>query len=331
VKQQAFEQAGEQVWTRFAKSLAAVENGYRLSVDTDTSGFLKDYQTIARDLSVAQSRGYSRQLVQQLNQLVVGGHNVIYVYRSGFLLKCLHYVRHTFPAELRQQWRYMLTAALLFGIPLLGIAVAISIQPEIVYSVMSGGQVSEFEAMYDPDARAFGRERQSDTDLAMFGYYIWNNISIAFRVFAGGMTFGLMTLFSLVYNGLAIGAVAGHLVSIGYSETFLSFVVGHGSFELTALVFAGGAGLILAHALLAPGNKTRWHALRLASRHSIDILIGSTIMLFIAAFIEAFWSSSSAIPVFIKFAVGALLWLLVGAYVAFAGRAIRTRNPSRAN
>lgn len=308
------------VWQRFTDSLADIDAGYRLKAGTDTQAFLSDYQRIARDLSVAQSRGYSRLLVQRLNHLVVSGHNVIYAHRSGFLSSSLGYIGRVFPRRVRQEWRYMLVAALLFLAPLFGIALCISYYPEYVYSVMSPGQVSAFESMYDPASRAFGRERQSDTDLAMFGHYIWNNISIAFRVYAGGLAFGVMTIFSLVFNGLSIGAVGGHLIAIGYGETFLSFVVGHGSLELTALVFAGGAGLMLGHALVAPGNRNRWQALRIASRRSIEILIGCALMLFVAAFVEAFWSSSSTVPVLVKYVVGAMLWLLVGSYFVCAGR-----------
>ena len=68
----------------------------------------------------------------------------------------------------------------------------------------------------------------------MFGYYIKNNIGISFRTFAGGMLFGLGSVFFLVYNGLAIGATAGHLTQAGFASTFYPFVAGHGSFELTA-------------------------------------------------------------------------------------------------
>ena len=321
MKQQVFEQQRELAWQRFEQTLEGVKLGYRLDKEADSETFLRDYQAVARDLSVAKSRGYSRQLVNRLNRLVTGGHNVIYVYRSGFLSSSLEYFRCTFPQRVRGYWQYMLVAALLFCVPLIGIVIAIQLHPEYVYSVMSAAQVDSFESMYDPAARAFGRERQSDTDIAMFGFYVWNNVSIAFRVYAGGLTFGLFTLFSLVFNGLSIGAVAGHLMLVGYTETFFSFVVGHGAFELTAIVFAGGAGLMLAHALIAPGARTRWQALRRMSRPSVDVLIGSALMLLLAAFVEAFWSSSSAVTSTIKYVIGALFWALVASYFLYAGRA----------
>ena len=86
----------------------------------------------------------------------------------------------------------------------------------------------------------------------MFGHYILNNISIALRTFASGLLAGLGTLLVLLFNGVIIGSVAGHLQHIGHGDPFWRFVAGHGAFELTAIVIAGGAGLQLGMKLLAP-------------------------------------------------------------------------------
>ena len=97
-------------------------------------------------------------------------------------------------------------------------------------------------------------------------------------------------------------------------------MIGHGSFELTALVLAGAAGLMLGHALVAPGVRTRAVALREAGRRAISIVFGATLMLLIAAFIEAFWSSSTLVSPTVKYWVGGALWVLVFSYFIFAGR-----------
>ena len=140
--------------------------------------------------------------------------------------------------------------------------------PDLVYGVMGPEQVADMEKMYDPDARRIGRfsERDSGDDWMMFGYYIMNNIGIAFQTFASGLLFGLGSLFFLLFNGLMIGAVAGHLTQIGYGATFWSFVVGHGAFELTAIALAGAAGLKLGWALLAPGRLTSRRSLARSRR-----------------------------------------------------------------
>ncbi|PAK99903.1 hypothetical protein B8W90_14245, partial [Staphylococcus hominis] len=70
----------------------------------------------------------------------------------------------------------------------------------------------------------------------MFGYYIMNNISIGLRTFASGLLAGLGTVLVLLFNGLTIGAAAGHLQHIGHGDPFWRFVCGHGAFELTAIV-----------------------------------------------------------------------------------------------
>ena len=134
------------------------------------------------------------------------------------------------------------------------------------------------------------------------------------------MAFFEGSLFFLFFNGLMIGAVAGHLTQIGSGQTFWSFVIGHGAFELTAITLAGAAGLKLGWALLAPGRWPRSEALRLAARQSVQLVAGAILLLLLAAFVEAYWSSMTSIGSTIKFAVGGGLWLLLASYFALAGR-----------
>ncbi|MNO56948.1 hypothetical protein D3C76_474710 [compost metagenome] len=154
----------------------------------------------------------------------------------------------------------------------------------------------------------------------MFGYYIMNNIGIAFQTFASGLLLGVGSLFYLCFNGLLIGAVAGHLTEIGYGDSFWSFVVGHGAFELSAVALAGAAGLKLGWAVLAPGPLTRGEALRSAASISVQLIYGVLVFLILAAFIEAYWSSKTIFSIQLKYAVGIGLWLLVGSYLGLAGR-----------
>jgi len=130
----------------------------------------------------------------------------------------------------------------------------------------------------------------------------------------------LGSAFFLFFNGLMIGAVAGHLTHIGYGQTFWPFVVGHGAFELSAIALAGAAGLQLGWALIAPGRLPRSEALRLAARKSVLLICGVMLFLLIAAFIEAYWSSTIGVAPMTKYLVGAALWLLVATYLLFAGR-----------
>ncbi|MGQ9426316.1 stage II sporulation protein M [Gilvimarinus sp. F26214L] len=320
MKQQDFEQFHQPFWARMEAALSA-DNRKRAEVD-GWSDLPASYRRLCHHLALAKHRRYSPYLIDRLNALVLACHNLIYAQRARFRYQWLRFLFLDYPRVLYDNRGFIGTATLLFVLPFFALALLCYFDPEFIYAVMSWEQVREMESMYDPAARVLGREREADTDLFMFGYYIRNNIGIAFREFAGGIFFGVMTVVVLVFNGVILGAVSGHLTQLGYGSTFYPFVIGHGAFELTAIVLSGAAGLKIGMALIDPGQLPRIKALRNASREAIQIVMGAGAMLLIAAFIEAFWSSKASLPISLKVGVGALLWLLVMLYLVLPARAL---------
>ena len=320
MKQSLFESRHQHQWQTFAEQLTQLEQGKAKAADV--ADFPHQYRRLCQHLALAQQRGYSSYLVDPLQQLALRGHQQLYRHRSQLTANILAFLLAGFPRLVREQWRFVLIAGLLFFGSLVGIALLVYLFPDLVYSIISPQQVAEMQGMYNPDASRLGRaaERASSEDWMMFGYYVMHNIGIAFQTFAAGLLFGLGSVFFLIFNGLVIGAVSGHLTDIGYGQTFWSFVMGHGAFELTAITLAGAAGLQLGWSLVAPGRLARSEALRLAARKSVRMLCGVMVFLLIAAFIEAYWSSTTRIEPWIKYAVGVALWLLVAAYLTLAGR-----------
>lgn len=320
MKQSLFESSHQVEWDNFALQLDILERG---KADPQTCNrFAADYRQLCQHLALAQARGYSSHLIDHLQQLAMRGHQQFYRHRSHIAAQLVRFLFGGFPRLVRAEWRSVAAASLLFFGSLALMCGLTYLYPELIYSLVSPEQVSEMEGMYDPDASRLGRfsDRGSGDDWVMFGFYIMNNIGIAFQTFASGLLLGLGSLFFLLFNGLMIGAVAGHLTRIGYTETFWSFVIGHGAFELTAIALAGAAGLKLGWALLAPGRLTRGEALRLAAAKAVQLVAGVIVFLLLAAFIEAFWSSTTVASPNIKYAVGAGLWILVIGYLALAGR-----------
>lgn len=279
------------------------------------------YRATCHHLALATDRQYPHFVVARLHALVERAHQALYQSKSRWWANAWRFLSLEFPALVRANKGVMGLSALLFCVPLVALLIACWHSPEMVYSVFNQGQVADFEEMYRPTARHVGRPRGADTDFAMFGHYIRNNVGISFQVFAGGLLAGVGSMFFLVANGLFIGAVAGYLTALGYGGTFWPFVCGHGAFELTAIVISGGAGLKLGWALLAPGPLTRLESLKLHAKDAVRIVYGVALMLLIAAFIEAFWSSSSWIGAETKYAAAGLMWAAVAWYFVFQGRA----------
>jgi uncharacterized membrane protein SpoIIM required for sporulation len=292
--------------------------------------FPERYRALCQQVSLAKQRRYNQELLSYLNDLALRAHHRFY--RQAHIRHQSSWVRFVataFPLAIYQSRRYVLWASLIFFLPLLITGLLCYHSETVIYSIMEPENVRHFEAIYSPRADKIGRERASDSDVMMFGFYIRNNIGVAFRTFAGGLIFGVGALLLLAFNSLFIGAIGGHVVKMGGAELFFGFVAGHSSFELMAIVLSGAAGFKLGDALLAPGRLGRVDALRAAAREAVPILYGVGLMLVLAAFIEAFWSSTASIPFWLKATVGLCFWVLVllymgsGAWLAAASRADR--------
>ncbi len=319
MKQLEFESLYTSFWNDLDARLQQSETAKNIDKNRGDN-FPQDYRRLCQHLAIAKSRRYSASLINRLNHLVQRGYEALYsdnVTSSGGIIDFLIY---GFPAALRANANFLCAAAAFFVLPFVLMMIAVMLNDQLIYSLMDSGNVRVMESMYDPDQRKLGRERQSDSDILMFGYYIYNNIGIAFKCFATGLFLAVGSIFVLAFNGLYIGAISGHLTSLGFTSTFYPFVVGHGSFELTAIVFSGAAGLKIGFAILVPGQYTRLKSLQRAAKDAIKIMYGVFVMLLIAAFIEAFWSSSSTMPNAVKYSVGAFLWAFVIYYCFFFAR-----------
>lgn len=320
MKQEQFESLYRDQWQRFESLLSQLERRSPKPTAPDLAAFPGLYRQVCQFLALAQERCYSAYLIDELNDLVLRGHHLLYVRQTGFWGSIGRFLALDFPHLVRQEQVFIWIAFGLLYLPALLFFVALQLEPHLVYSLMEPAQVTDFERMYNPSGEHIGRNRESDSDFMMFGYYIYNNISVAFRCFAGGLLLMLGSVVSLVFNGLLLGGVAGHLTNLGYPQTLFSFVIGHGAFELTAIGIAGGAGLKLGYSVIVPGRLTRLASLKSAAATGIRLMYGVILMLLIAAFIEAFWSSNGSLAPALKYGVGAMLWSLVLIYLGWSGR-----------
>jgi uncharacterized membrane protein SpoIIM required for sporulation len=280
------------------------------------------YRAVCADLMRARSLGCGSDVTGHLDAIAGRAHNVLYGPQPYRLHAAWQLVARDFPRTLRKSWRFFAISSALFCLPLaLGLIGALS-SPDFAYGVLPQSAVEQAAESY---AEGFGRGRDEGQDSMMAGFYVYNNVGIAFRCFATGILFGVGSIFFLIYNGLVIGTVLGHVIASGSGHNILTFVSGHGPFELTAIMISGAAGLKMGWALIDTGGRTRLGSLRAQARDLVDLIVGAALMLIIAAAIEGFWSPSGA-PAQVKWGFAATASLLVVAYLGLAGRG-RSRDP----
>lgn len=322
MKQKAFEQEYSPVWREFDSLIQDLAEKNPAGDIAQHYRLPHLYRQICHHYAMARERYYSPHLIASLHRRILKGHQLLYRYKSSWLWRVLKFVLAGFPQQVRRHAKYFFLSMALFTTPLLVMGLACYTDSELIYSILPGSAVEQIEYTYNPANEKVGRsaDRQSDTSFMMFGYYIYNNISIGFRSYAMGILLGIGTVFMVLYNGMIIGGIAGYLTRFGYIETFWPFVSGHSAFELTAIVICGAAGLRLAQPIIAPGRYSRADALKLAGKESIELVLGAALMLVVAAFIEAFWSPSNWTSITVKYVVAAFLWLTVVLYLSLAGR-----------
>lgn len=320
-------------WKRFEEFLYGTSRKSLSKLEAEQiTEFSRLLREVSHDLATIRSRGWGHDLISYLNDLVARGHNLFYGAPPSNLSVFYRYVSLEFPRLFRANIGYFLTACLLFFLPL-GISwYVVQNNPSLASRVIPEEIMSRFDTMYsdhgesDPDnaseedseSESEGRSSFGDERATMAGFYINNNVGIALKCFALGILLGIGTVYTLLFNGIFLGAVSGYVISQGHGERFLSFVISHGSFELTAIAVAGGAGLMLGNALIHPGQRTRFQSLQVRGLEAVQIAGGAAVMLVVAALIEAFWSPSDVSPM-LKYSVGSVLWLIVFLYLAFAG------------
>src|SRR6478672_12332865 len=171
------------------------------------------YRAVSSDLMRAESAGYSPDVIALLDGLAARAHNTLYSAPPYRLRAVWELIAADFPRTLRRYGRFFALAIALFVLPgAVGFTGAVKSRA-FALRILSPDMVEQMEKAY---AEGFGKGREAGVNTAMAGFYVYNNVGIAFRCFATGVLFGLGSLFFLLYNGLTIGAVFGAVARAGH-------------------------------------------------------------------------------------------------------------------
>jgi len=314
--EQNFVQRRNQVWNEFAVLVRG--NSRRLA--KGSIQFLRSFREITQDLNTAKANGFDPAIIERLNTLVNEGNQILYRRHDWSGKVLILFLLKTFPQKVRSHWRGILAVSLLFYGLMFFFGLLCFRFPGIAEDLVSARELAQFEKMYDPENAYYLQPRDVSGDADMFGFYIYNNISIAFRAFAGGIFAGFGSLLILCINGIKSGIIEGHLICMGYAKTIIPFTIAHSALELTAIIFSAYSGMFLGYRFFVTRGLSRGTSIKKAGQDALPIVAGSAIMLLIAAAIEAFWSSRHTLPLTLRIGVGIGVWLLVLVYFLFAGR-----------
>ena len=307
---------GRSRWEAFAGELTSTrQRGLQSLTEDEVTAFVEAYREVATDLARLRTadRGRGSDAVFSLSRLVSAGHNLLYRRPSQGIERVGRFIAVDVPREIRHSWRHVVVATALVFVPAAGTIYAIVRDPALATRMLPPGMITRAEegqrrgntgADYLPNG-------EDEKGSALSAFLMTNNIRVSIVAFAGGVTAGILTVYALVFNGIAaLGAGVGLYITKGIQGQILGFVAAHGILELTAICISGAAGLLLATAMLVPGDRTRREALAENGVRSLHLVACVVMFLVMAGLIEGNISPSK-LPDSAKFATSFITAIFV--------------------
>ncbi len=317
MREKRFVGAAKPRWDRLESTIDRIDRQGIAALDpADIEAFALDYRAVTSDLALARGRGYDAAVVGYLNRLGARAHAYVYLGTSqsgwsatrGFLTR-------TFPREARRSAPAIGVCAALTILAAVVAYSAVIGEPANAYALLPPAEIPQIShALHDTN---FGFDRAFSPLVS--SEIITNNIRVAVTAFAGGVTCGVLTLWIIVQNGLMLGGVGALYARANFGLDFWATIAPHGVIELSAIQVAGGAGLLIAAAIVAPGRVRRVDALVRNAQRAGTLILGTAAMLVVAGTIEGFISPQRLDPV-VRLAIGALTALAMALYFGLAGR-----------
>ena len=154
-----------------------------------------------------------------------------------------------------------------------------------------------------------------------------NNIKVAFIAFALGLLGTMGTVFILMFNGIMLGTFQYYFYSKGlFMTSFLTIWI-HGTIEISAIIIAGAAGIVLGSGLLFPGTYDRILSLQVSAKRALVIVLGTVPLFVIAGILESFVTRQTDLPVAVKAGIILLsLLLIIFMWIVLPWRLRATKN-----
>jgi uncharacterized membrane protein SpoIIM required for sporulation len=265
------------------------------------------YRSAASDLAVARRSFPDSAGTLSLQALVARANALVYS-RAARGDSAGEFMRRTLWQRIWQLRRSIaISAGILFGFVVLGVLWGL-LQPAAAVGLLPAG----FHATAHNRGGFYGVAIVGRAGLAVSIFV--NNILVSVAAMAGGFTFGILTGFSLAYNGALLGVLGALEYRAGGLGSFLSLIVPHGLLELSCITLAGATGFAIAAALVDPGRDTRAGALERLVPSIGAAILGVMVFLVVAGLTEGIitpWDLPTAAALAVGLALAGGFWSMV--------------------
>jgi uncharacterized membrane protein SpoIIM required for sporulation len=302
MKEALFIKQNKKRWEEFEKT---VKEPVKAKPDRLAELFIQ----VTDDLSFARTQYPESRTTQYLNGLASMVHLQIYKNKKEDKNRFVAFWKNELPRIMYEARKPLLYSFLIFiAAGALG-AISTLHDDTFVRLILGDGYVNmTMENIKTGNPTAVYSDRD---ELSMFFLITWNNVFVSFRVFVFGVFASLGTAIFLMYNGIMVGTFIMFFFQEQQLGQAFPVIMLHGTIELSSIVIAGAAGLVMGNSLLFPGTYSRLDSFKNGAIKGLKIVMGLVPFFIAAGFIESFITRYAFMPVSIKILIIGLSAILM--------------------
>lgn len=287
MREAAFVKQNKDKWATFENAL-----GNKTQLTPDKLSDL--YIEITDHLSYAKTFYSGSNTELYLNSLASQAHQKIYKTKKEPKNRVLDFWKTEFPLLFYNYQRELLIAFLVFAFFALVGAFSSANEGEFVRSILGDSYVNmTLDNIEKGDPMAVYKQMG---EFNMFLGITINNIRVALMAFAFGILLGVGTLYVMLRNGIMLGSFQYFFYDKGLLWESARTIWIHGTIEISVIIIAGCAGLVLANGMLFPGTYTRLESFKRGVKDGLKIMLSTVPFFIIAGFLEGFVTRHTEMP-----------------------------------
>lgn len=309
MREAAFVKQNKEKWIAFEKAIASRSH-------TDPDALVDGYIQLTNDLAYAQTYYAESKTLLYLNSLASQAHQKIYKNKKESGNRILEFWGKEFPLFFRQYHKTLLIAFLIFGVATAIGSLSALNDSTFVRLILGDAYVNETLnniAMGEPTAIY-----KSGSEIGTFLGITINNIRVGFLAFAFGVITSIGTAYILFSNGVMLGAFITFFYTKGVFFEANRQIWLHGTIEISVIIIAGCAGLIMGNSILFPKTYSRRVSFMKGAKDGLKVVVSTIPFFIIAGFIEGFITRYAEMPDWLAFLIiGGSLILIVFYYILY--------------
>ena len=274
---------------------------YQYEPAADPDEMASQFTELVNDLGYSKTFYPHSKVTQYLNGLASRIYLGIYRNKKEEFSRIGRFWKIELPLIVRKHHREILYSFIIFFLFALMAAFSAAHDETFVRGVLGDKYIEMTEeniAKGDP----FGVYK-SDDQVSMFLRIAVNNIQVSFFVFVSGILLSVGTIWNLFKNGVMVGAFQYYFFTKGLGLKSVLVIWVHGTLEISSIIIAGAAGLVLGNSLLFPGTHKRLYSLKRGAKDGVKMMIGLVPIFVVAAFLEGFVTRYATMPVWLSVSI----------------------------